>query len=264
MRIAVLGARGTVGGFLYNSLKPHYSVTGITRDELDLTNAWAVCEYFSNNPFDIVFNAAINPDSRVIADVQVAQDNFALFTNLYAVRNMVGRVIHFASGAEFDQRRPIVNAREEDLFTIMPTDPYGMSKNVTSRISYTTDNWYTLRLFGVFHPTELPRRLLPRILSNATITVTDKYFDYLYLEDLLPVAEAYINDTPVYKDMNLVYSDKMLLSEFVKRFCHYHQLSGENIQYGDFSELSYTGNGDKWTSLNMRLEGIDMGMIKYK
>ena len=264
MRIAVLGARGTVGGFLYNSLKTHYNVTGVTRDELDLTNAQAVCNYFSNNPFDVVFNAAINPDSRVIADIQVAQDNFALFTNLYAVRNMFGRVIHFASGAEFDQHRPIVNAREEDLFNIMPADSYGMSKNVTSRIAYTTDNWYTLRIFGTFHPTELPRRLLPRILSNAHVTVTDKYFDYLNLEDLLPVAEAYINNTPQHKDINLVYPEKILLSEFVKRFCSHHSLSGNNITYGDFSELSYTGNGDKWASLNMRLEGIDMGMLKYK
>jgi len=264
MRIAVLGARGTVGGFLYNALRDRYSVTGITRTELDLTDAEAVRDYFGENAFDVVFNAAINPDSRVIADVKVAQDNFTLFTNLYEVRNMFGRVVHFASGAEFDQRIPISNAREEDLFRIMPSDPYGMSKNVTSRIAYSTDDWYTLRLFGVFHPTELPRRLLPKILSNQPVTITDKYFDYLNLEDLLPIAEAYINDTPVFKDMNVVYPDKMLLSEFVKRFCSYHSLSGDNITYGDYSELSYTGNGDKWASLYMPLQGIDTGLKKYK
>ena len=264
MRIAILGARGTVGGFLYSSLSQKYAVTGITRDQLDLMDATAVDNYFAHNPFDVVFNAAINPDSRVIADVKVAQDNFTLFTNLYRVRHMFGRVIHFGSGAEFDQTRPISNVHEENLFGIMPTDPYGMSKNVTSRIAYTTDNWYTLRLFGVFYPTELPRRLLPKILSNQPVTLTDKYFDYLYLEDLLPVAEAYINNTPVHKDMNLVYPTKILLSDFVKRFCDYHLLSGDNITYGEFSDLSYTGNGDKWQSLNMPQLGIDMGMIKYK
>jgi nucleoside-diphosphate-sugar epimerase len=264
MRIAVLGANGTVGGFLYAHLQSQHHVTAITREQVDLSDADAVRDYFSIHPFDVVFNAAINNDSRVTAPVQVAQDNFKLFTNLYAVRNMFGRVIHFASGAEFDQARPIDCAREEDLFHIMPADPYGMSKNVTSRIAYTTDNWYILRLFGVFHPTELPRRLLPRILSNAAVTVTDKYFDYLNLEDLLPIAEYCINSTPVHKDMNLVYPDKMLLSEFVRRFCSYHSLAGDNITYGDFSELSYTGNGDKWAGLNMRLQGIDQGMIRYK
>jgi len=264
MRIAVLGARGTVGGFLYNKLKERYDVTGITRDQLDLTNVTAVCNYFSKNPFDVVFNAAINPDSRVVADVSVARDNFNLFTNLYSVRKMFGRVIHFGSGAEFDQTKPISNVHEEDLFNVMPTDPYGMSKNVTSRTAYATENWYTIRLFGVFHPTEISRRLLPKILSNRPVTITDKYFDYLYLEDLLPVAESYINDTPVHKDMNLVYAKKMLLSEFVKRFVAYHQLDGSNITYGDFSELSYTGNGDKFQGLNFPTLGIDAGLIRYK
>ena len=264
MRIAILGARGTVGGFLYNSLKSKYDITGITRDDVDLSSADSVSDYFSKNKFDVVFNAAINPDSRLIADIKVAEDNFTMFTNLYNVKNMIGKVIHFASGAEFDQSRSISMAREEDLFTVMPTDPYGMSKNVTSRIAYSTDNWYLLRLFGVFYPTELSRRLLPKIKTNQPVILTDKYFDYLNLEDLLPVAEFYINNDPVYKDMNLVYTEKMLLSDFVKRFCLFHGLRGDNITYGNLSELNYTGNGDKWQSLNLPTQGIDAGLKKYK
>jgi nucleoside-diphosphate-sugar epimerase len=264
MKIAILGARGTVGGFLYNSLKDKYNVTGITRDDLDLSNAASVADYFSHNTFDIVFNAAINPHSRVDAPMSVAQQNFDLFTSLYNVRNQFGRVIHFASGAEFDQNKPIVKVKEEDLFTIMPSDPYGMSKNVTSRIAYSTDNWYTLRLFGVFHPTELPRRLLPKVKTKQPITISDKYFDYFYLEDLLPIAEYYINETPKYKDINIVYPNKMLLSKFVKQYCDLHQIVDDHITYGDFSELSYTGNGDKLQDLNLPQQGINMGLIKYK
>jgi GDP-L-fucose synthase len=264
MRIAVLGARGTIGGFLYNSLKDKYDVTGITRDTFDLGNDAAVRNYFSNNPFDVVFNAAINPNSRVEAPISVARDNFAMFTSFYNVRNMFGRVIQFASGAEFDQSIPIVNAREEDLFNIMPNDPYGMSKNATTRIANTTDDWYILRLFGVFHPTELPRRLLHRVKNKEPMVLTDKYFDYMYLEDLLPVAESYINETPVYKDMNLVYNEKFTLNELVKRFCNYHNLSTDHVTYGGFSKLSYTGNGDKWQSLNFPRIGTDEGLKRYK
>jgi hypothetical protein len=50
----------------------------------------------------------------------------------------------------------------------------------------------------------------------------------------------------------------------VKRFVAYHQLDGKNITYGDFSELSYTGNGDKWQALNLPTLGIDAGLIRYK
>jgi GDP-L-fucose synthase len=264
MKVAVLGARGTVGGFLYNALSSKYNVTSITHTDLDLTNAASVNDYFGRNSFDLIFNAAINPDSRLIADVRVSQDNFAMFTNLYNVRHMFGRVIHFASGAEFDQSKPISNAQEQDIFSIMPADHYGMSKNVTSRIAYATDNWYTLRLFGVFHSTDLPRRLLPKILSKAPVTIVDKYFDYLFLEDLLPVVESYINSNPIYKDMNLVYQEKMLLSEFVKRFCNYHSLQDNNITYSDVSGLSYTGNGNKLHSLNFPTLGIDAGLLRYK
>jgi nucleoside-diphosphate-sugar epimerase len=264
MRIAILGARGTIGKFLFDSLKDRYNVTAITRDTFDFRDSGSTKNYFEKNPFDIVFNAAINTDSRIEAPVSVAQDNFSMFTSLYNVRNMFGRVVHFASGAEFDRAKPIVDAPEEDLFSVIPQDPYGMSKNVTSRIAYSTDDWYLLRFFGVFHPLELSRRLLPRIKTKQTITLVDKYFDYMYLEDLLPVAESYINENPVYKDMNLVYTDKILLSEFVGRFCSYHQISSENILPGGFSELSYTGNSNKWQSLNMPLKGIDYGLIRYK
>jgi GDP-L-fucose synthase len=264
MKIAILGARGTVGGYLFRTLQDKYTVTGITRDDMDFRDASSVHNFFKNNSFDIVINAAINPHSSVDAPMSVAQDNFAMFTNLYAVKDMFGKCIHFASGAEFDQTKPIVNVREEDLFNIMPSDPYGMSKNVTTRIANCTENWYTLRLFGVFHPSELPRRLLPKLKTNQDVKLIDKYFDYLYLEDLLPVVENYINEVPKYKDMNLVYPEKMLLSTFVKKFCQLHNLSGDNITYGDFSELSYTADSSKFTDLNLPQQGINTGLAKYK
>lgn len=264
MRIAILGARGTVGGFLYNSLKGRYNVTGVTRDDVDLRDSLQVFKYFCNNAYDVVFNAAINPVSNLNAPISVAQDNFTMFTSLYNARNVMGKVIHFGSGAEFDQARPIVNAREEEIYNVMPTDPYGMSKNVTTRFANSTENWHTLRFFGVFHPTELPRRLLPKIKTKQPITINDKYFDYMYLEDLLPVAEMYINETPMYKDMNLVYPTKMLLSDFVKRFCSIHGLSQDHITYGDYSDMSYTGNGDSWQELNLPTLGIDYGLTNYK
>jgi nucleoside-diphosphate-sugar epimerase len=264
MRIAVLGARGTVGGVLYNSLKEKYNVTGITRDDFDATSVDSVRDYFSKHAFDIVFNAAINPNSRLDAPISVAQDNFNMFTNLYDIRHMFGRVIHFASGAEFDMSTAIEHAREEDIFKVMPSDPYGMSKNVTSRIAYSTDDWYLLRIFGTFHPTEKARRLLPRLKTNHSLILEDKYFDYMYLEDLLPVAEAYINETPVYKDMNLVYPEKMLLSELVDRFCNIHNIPKDKITNNGLSNLNYTGNSDKWDSLNLPRIGINAGLERYK
>jgi len=263
MRIVVLGAGGTIGGFLFNSLKSCYNITGITRDDLDLTNAEDVNNFFDTHCYDIVINAAINNDSRISASITVAQNNLAMFTNLYFNRHKFGRLIQFGSGAEFDRSLPINCAKEEDIFNKMPADAYGISKNTTSRIAAVTDNWYTLRLFGAFYRAEKPSRLIPSLLSNSPITIVDKYFDYIYLEDLLPVVDSYINHDPVYKNMNLVYPEKMLLSDFVKTFCYIHQLPTNNITYSGYSELSYTGNGDKWQSLNLPIMGTTNGLTKY-
>ena len=263
MRIIVLGAGGTIGGFLFNSLKDRYDVTGVFREDLDLTNADAVNNFFDTHSYDVVINGAINADSSFSASVKVAQDNLTMFTNLYANRHKFGRVIQFGSGAEFDRSLPIDRAKEEEIFNKMPADAYGISKNTTSRIAAVTDNWYTIRLFGAFYRAEKQSRLLPSILSNSPITIVDKYFDYIYLEDLLPVVESYINHDPVYKNMNLVYSEKMLLSDFVKTFCSVHQLPTNNITYSGYSDLSYTGNGDKWQSLNLPTMGITKGLMKY-
>jgi len=262
MRILILGARGTVGGLLAQELGKKYSITAITRDQIDLLDSYAVNKFFNTNAFDVVLDCAINPNSRLDAPQQVSSDNLVLFANLYANRHQFGRVIHFCSGAEFDASKPITCAREEELFWHRPQDPYGSSKNSTARISYSSENFYNLRLFGVFYPTELPRRLLPRLLSNRVTMIHDKYFDYLYLEDLLPVVEYYIHTaTPTYKDINVVYQEKQLLSEFVREFVKIKDLDVK-IPIDPVMGYDYTGNGDRFRELDLPRLGIKTGMMR--
>ena len=263
MRVAILGGRGTVGGVLVRALTPSYNVTSVTRDQVDLFDTAAVDRYFSNNAFDAVVNCAVNSTSRLDAPPNVASENLTLFANLYAHREKFGRVIHFCSGAEFDGSQPIVDAKEETLFTKMPTDPYGVSKNATARISYGTDNFFNLRLFGVFHPTELPRRLLPLILSGHPVTLTDRYFDYLYLEDVISLVEYYLDaGTPKYKDINVVYEEKIQLSEFMRRFIEVNKLDIQ-LPIAATRGVDYTGDGSRWADLDLPRYGQIEGMKRY-
>jgi nucleoside-diphosphate-sugar epimerase len=80
-----------------------------------------------------------------------------------------------------------------------PVDHYGMSKNIISRRIFESDNCYTLRLFGVFGSNEPKHRLLKRVLSGEAIELEDKYFDYYYIEDILPVVRNYIDKKPKFK-----------------------------------------------------------------
>ena len=219
MKIAVLGARGTIGAVLAQHLSQQHNVTAVTRDQVDLLDTQAVRQYFNQKTFDVVVNAAINSVNGISAPPQVNSDNLTLFMNLYEHRHSFGRVIHFCSGAEFDISQDISNTKEDHLFDSRPIDPYGASKNATARLSYNTDNFYNLRIFGIFYPTELRTRLLPLILSGRNVTIKDRYFDYLWLEDLIPVVDYYVNTaTPRHKDINVVYPEKSRLSDFVRRF----------------------------------------------
>jgi GDP-L-fucose synthase len=253
-----------VGNYLYRELSKKYNVTGISRDTINLLDAKAVSDYFNSHSFDVVINCAINPDSRLNAKPQVASDNLAMFCNLYASRHRFGRVIQFCSGAEFDCRYDIFNVKEDSITTCRPVDPYGMSKNATARISLETDNFYNLRLFGVFHPSELSKRLLPKILSKNPVVITDKYFDYLYLDDLLPVVEYFMNTClPAYKDVNVVYPEKIMLSEFVDRFCKIQKLYDIKISVDINIGKHYTGDCSKLQELDLPTIGLDKGLARY-
>lgn len=264
MKVAVLGGRGVVGGYLSQALSVKHTVTSVTRDQVDLMDTVAVDQFFRNNVFDVVINCAINPNSQMTATTQVATDNLTIFANMYACRNQFGRVLQFCSGAEFDRRRSLDIINESELITSYPVDPYGLAKNSAARISLSTDNFYNLRLFGVFFPTEVARRLLPKILSNSPISLEDKYFDYLYLEDLLPLVEYYIDTVnPIHKDINVVYQEKQLLSEFVSQFCRIHNIDSQQITIDTHSTLNYTGDGSRWAELDLPKLGQHTGMKRY-
>ena len=195
---------------------------------------------------------------------EVARDNLVSFTNLFACRQHIGKVIHFCSGAAYDRSRSLDNIVEEELLSSYPIDAYGLSKNISAKLSLDQTNFYTLRLFGVFHKTEKERRLLPKVLSKEPMVLEDRYFDYFYLEDLLPVVEYYIQaETPKYKDLNVVYDEKILLSNFVKGFCQIHNIDDSHVTIGHRSELDYTGSGQKLKNLSLPLKGIVYGLQKY-
>jgi len=261
MRIAILGANGVFGRYLTTAL----NATPITRTTFDMLDGDAMRSYFRANAFDVVVNAAVHSNSDMTTfNPGVLADNLRMFANLYDARDTFGRLISFGSGAEFDRRGDITNAKEERIYERMPADHYGLSKNVNARISAMTDNFYTLRIFGAFYPGEAPTRLLPKILSGQTVSIKDRYLDYIYLEDLLPVVQYFSKGEPMCSDINVVYADKMLLSNFTQLFCKVNNLSNTNIQIDGMAKFNYTGDGTKLQSLDLPQMGIVTGFKKYK
>lgn len=263
--ILLLGSTGLVGGYLSKVLPDYCNVYAPTRQQLNLQDTHSVLELFNQKNFDVVINCAGSTDSDMINyNPEVINTNLGIFTNLYAARNRFGRLINFGSGAEFDRRMNITSAREEDIFIRQPVDHYGQSKNFAARLCVNTNNFYTLRLFGVFGSTEPDRRLLKRILAKEPLELEDKYFDYYYIEDILPVVLYYINSTPKFKDLNLVYPEKNLLSYFVKQFCDTHSVTDEHVTISQTTKLNYTGSATRITELNLPIIGVDEGIRRYQ
>ena len=263
--ILLLGATGLVGGYLANTLPDSYNVYAPIRSQLDLLDTHAVLELFNKKQFDVVINCAGNTNSDMLVhDPVVVNHNLGIFANLYAARSQYGRLINFGSGAEFDRSANINQAREEDIFLRQPLDHYGQSKNFAARLAFDTENFYTLRLFGVFGSQEPPRRLLKRILSKQPVSIQDKYFDYYYIEDILPVVLHYINNKPKFKDLNLVYPEKTLLSYFVKQFCEMYSLSDQHVSVADSMGFNYTGSSTRLQELHLPMLGINEGLRRYQ
>jgi GDP-L-fucose synthase len=100
--------------------------------------------------------------------------------------------------------------KEEYFDTYVPTDDYGFSKYIMSKLTDATSNIYDLRLFGVFGKYEDWRirfisNAICRVLSNLDITINrNVYFDYLYIHDLSEIMRLFINKkTILYHHINV-------------------------------------------------------------
>lgn len=259
LKVILLGANGYVGRYLTSV----FDVIPITRKECDLTDRLSVKKLLSTHKPDVVLNCAANLN----LDLQPFNqshfiDNMNIFLNLYSFRDNFGKLINFGSGAEFDRSKHINNALEKDIRIIKPKDHYGLSKNLISNICLDTPNFYTLRLFGCLHHSEPNHKLFKRLLtSDEVFTIDDKYFDYIWMEDLYTIVDYFINETPRFQDVNLVYEKKYLLSELIEKFIAIHSLDVEVIYKA--GGLNYTGSSSLIQSFNLPLIGIDAALEKY-
>lgn len=260
MKIAIIGANGFVGSRLFRYFTPKYFVTPITRQTVDLLDYYQLQSYLINHKFDCVILSAstMNNDSSDI------RNNIGLITNLALNRDKFGKLINLASGAEYDRQRDINNFDETELLNSLPTDYYGLSQNLRSRICLSTPNFYNLRIFNCFGLDEIKTRIFPKfILAENEFTIyNDRYFDYFSIQDLGIVIDHYICNDKIYKDINCVYKEKYLISEVLAKFKEIHKIS-TLINVSNTVSNNYTGDGTKLANLHLDIAGLEYGLKNY-
>lgn len=205
MKILITGGNGFIAKNLLEQLNSKYKLLSFNRKELDLFNSQKVFDYLKKNKFDVVIHTATYDAAARFSTkdpTKVLEYNLKMFFNLTRCKNYFGKMIYFGSGAEFDRVHWIPKMSENYFDAHLPTDQYGFSKYIMTKYTQQTKNIYNLRLFGVFgkyddFKTRFIENACCRAVLNLPIKIEqNKYYDFLYIDDLIKIISWFIENKP--------------------------------------------------------------------
>ena len=202
MKILITGGNGYLAKSIFRGLNQIHNVTAVTRNHFDLVDSRATNAWFDSHQYDAVIHTAITGGSRLVKDRDdVLDNNLRMNYNLLQNKDKFRKLITFGSGAE------IYN----------PHTPYGLSKSIAAKTINRTENWYNLRIFGVFDEHELDTRfiksnLIRYINKKPMIVHSCKFMDFFYMEDLISLVKYYLISDNISKEIDCCYQEKMNLT----------------------------------------------------
>jgi len=259
MNILITGANGFIGSELSKLLSVSHSVTALNgRTDIDLTKHSQVEKLFDNE-YDLVIHCATaGRYNHQTTSKSLLSANMKMFANIYVHRSKFKKLINIGSGAEFDLDQNIENIHEHELLSRLPKSSYGLSKNFISRTVMKTDNFYTLRLFGCLSDTPVTGTLMRNFLNSKNIfnVENDRFFDFFSVKDLCAVIEYVATHDIEEKDINLVYDQKLKISDLLNRYYKLHNID-KTVNVVSTSQNNYTGSNSRLNKLNIKLTGLD-------
>lgn len=270
MNILLTGGSGFIGAHLKAHLEMNHTVHSPSSSELNLEDVESVDQFFNGKYFDAVVHAAGKGRDNVNAeDFGIMKNIISSFMLLYAHQKQYGKFINFGSGAEFDLDKNINNVSEEDVLRVLPASSYGYAKNYVARFVEKQAMFYNLRLFSCFGPGEADNRLLAKFVDTINKgqhfnVDKDRYVDFVSIHDICTVVDAVLDGTITDRDINVVYQNKLKVSEILNKYCKLHHISNTCIAITGIDDKNYTGNGSRLAKYNLPLEGLDAGLEKYR
>ena len=204
-KILITGGNGFIARHLVEQLGGQYEISAPNSKELNLLDYSKVSAHLKNNKFDVVIHAATYdaaPIHSTNEPAKVFENNLKMFFNLVQCKDCFGKLIYFGSGAEYGREYWTSKMKEDYLGQHMPTDQYGLSKFVMAKYAESSSNIYNLRLFAVFGKYEDWRvRIISNICRHAALNLPitinqNKYFDFLYINDLVRIVNWFIDNKP--------------------------------------------------------------------
>mgnify|MGYP001577588562 CR=1 FL=1 len=273
MKILLTGGSGFIGrNILESNLAKKYQLIAPRHAELDLVDDVAVAEYFSKNKFDVVIHAAIKPGHRNASDLNdLFYTHCRMFFNLAKHSGRYGRLINLSSGCAYDMhRRDLDKVAEESFGEVIPEDEHGFFRYIAGKHIESMDNAVDLRIFSIFGKYE---EYAIRFISNAIckaiydlpITIKqNRKFDFLFVEDLIPVLDYFIEHKPNFKSYNVTPDKSIELYEVAEKI---RKIYGKDLPIAvkkEGMEHSYSGSNERLRQeiSGLKLTSIDDAMKK--
>ena len=264
MNILITGANGFLGQeFAEHFSKTQHNVIAAPRQVLDLTDSEQVGAFFASHSIDVVLHTAV----KAAESFDNLRANLSMFHNLKKHAGDYKLMFSFGSGAEFDRYSNINKANEEDIYTSIPTDYYGLAKNLIAReIILHNSNIINLRLFGCFGRMEKNTRFIKnsssRINKGLPIFIfQDRLMDFFYVGDLIKVVEHLMtNSKGHHVDYNMCYSEKATLAIVAEQLNSLAKNPTGIIVEKPGYAYGYTGASTRLESLGLEFVGLEGGI----
>lgn len=212
MKILITGGKGFIARNLLEQLDSEYNFLITNRQELDLLNYPKVLDYIKSNKFDVIIHTAnydAAPKHSTKDPKKVLENNLKMFFNLVRCKAYFDKMIYFGSGAEYSREHWIPKMKEDYFDQHVPTDQYGFSKYVMTKYALSSSNIYNLRFFAVFGKYDDWRvRIISNVCHDVALGLTptinqNKYYDFIYINDLIRIIKWFIDNNPKKKVYNV-------------------------------------------------------------
>lgn len=221
--ILLTGSGGFIGQNIKRYFENAYRLLTPRSSELDLCDANAVNSFFKENSVDMIIHSAakgvrINSDA---VEEEVTMPNIKMFQNLATYVSSSCPMIVFGSGAEYDKKFPIVDAKESDFDKSIPDDPYGRAKYLISKDIECSDYILNMRLFGVYgrgeHPSRVTTSIIRDNLHHRDIQLNQNVkFSFIYIDDLCFALKYFVDNFPQEKFINIASDVKIEIKELAE------------------------------------------------
>jgi len=245
-----------------------------------LLDTAAVSGFFQNNSIDTVIHCAVKPGHRNAKDcTNQLYNNLRMFFNIARNSDKFGKMLFITSGSVYDMRHYRPKMKEEYFDAYVPEDEAGFSKYITAKYIEKSSNIKELRIFGVFGKYEdysirfISNAICKAILDLPITLKQNRKFDYLYIDDLMPVIDHFIKKNPAHKAYNVTPDQPIELFTLAKMV---KKISGKELaivvkdktiglEYsGDNSRLKNEMSGLRFTPMAVALEKLYKWYLENK